>query len=218
MSRPYTDNPLRVAEWKVAALTLTQSGRERKLRLLAAAWLRLFGGTTAGPVFEQTIDAIERYADGTGTKAALKRARQGLRAVRYALPESTGTDPKHWVPLWLAEVAATERAIHSFAEEIQRLMEFGSISDEFCPYLIDVSQCVVGQFPSPVQFDMRWRGTNTTEIARAIYDDRAFDRLPILADALLDAGCEVPEILDHCRSSGPHVRGCWVVDLVLGKE
>ena len=55
-------------------------------------------------------------------------------------------------------------------------------------------------------------------LARAIYDDRAFDRLPILADALLDAGCDDDDILTHCRSARPHVRGCWVVDLVLGKE
>lgn len=51
-----------------------------------------------------------------------------------------------------------------------------------------------------------------------IHDDRAFDRLPILADAFQDAGCENDDILAHCRGEGPHVRGCWVVDLVLGKS
>jgi hypothetical protein len=49
-------------------------------------------------------------------------------------------------------------------------------------------------------------------------DDRAFERMPILADALMDAGCEDEQIIGHCRSGGPHVRGCWVVDLVLVKE
>ena len=52
---------------------------------------------------------------------------------------------------------------------------------------------------------------------QAIYDDRTFDRLPILADALEDAGCSAADILAHCRSGGEHVRGCWVVDLLLGK-
>ena len=56
------------------------------------------------------------------------------------------------------------------------------------------------------------------QIAQAIYDDRAFDRMPILADALEDAGCMDQTILNHCRQSGEHVRGCWVVDLLLGKE
>jgi hypothetical protein len=55
-------------------------------------------------------------------------------------------------------------------------------------------------------------------LAWGIYDDRAFDRMPILADALQDAGCDDEQILDHCRGPGRHLRGCWVVDLVLAKE
>jgi hypothetical protein len=59
---------------------------------------------------------------------------------------------------------------------------------------------------------------NVVTLAQAIYDDRAFDRLPLLADALEEAGCDNQEILDHCRSNNEHVRGCWVVDLILGKS
>jgi hypothetical protein len=55
------------------------------------------------------------------------------------------------------------------------------------------------------------------KLAQPIYDERAFDRLPLLADALVAAGCTNEEILAHCRSGGEHVRGCWVVDLILGK-
>jgi hypothetical protein len=69
----------------------------------------------------------------------------------------------------------------------------------------------------PDGFDARWRTANTIELASEIYEDRAFDRLPILDHALMDAGCDTEEILSHCRSEGPHVRGCSVVDLVLGK-
>ena len=50
-----------------------------------------------------------------------------------------------------------------------------------------------------------------------MYDARDFGNLPVLADALQDAGCELPDVLNPCREPGPHVRGCWVVDLVLGK-
>jgi hypothetical protein len=62
-----------------------------------------------------------------------------------------------------------------------------------------------------------WRTETVMALARAIQIDRAFDRLPILADALEDAGCDHPDVLAHCRGPGPHARGCWVVDLVLGK-
>ncbi len=69
----------------------------------------------------------------------------------------------------------------------------------------------------PVAFDPAWRTEAAVGIARGIYEERAFDRMPILADALQDAGCEHPDILAHSREPGEHVRGCWVVDLVLGK-
>jgi hypothetical protein len=68
-----------------------------------------------------------------------------------------------------------------------------------------------------VAFDPRWRSSDVLGLAQAAYDNRAFDRLPLLADAVMDAGCGDEAILGHCRGPGPHVRGCWVVDLVLGK-
>jgi hypothetical protein len=64
---------------------------------------------------------------------------------------------------------------------------------------------------------LTWNEGTVPRIAKAIYDDRAFDRLPVLADALMDAGCTDSGILDHCQCSGPHVRGCFVVDLLLNK-
>jgi hypothetical protein len=65
---------------------------------------------------------------------------------------------------------------------------------------------------------LTWRDATVPKLAQTIYDERAFARLPILADALEEAGCADAAILDHCREPGPHVRGCWVVDLLLGKE
>jgi hypothetical protein len=81
-----------------------------------------------------------------------------------------------------------------------------------------VVRCIFGNPFRPVSADPAWLTSTVVALARSIYDERAFDRLPILADALQDAGCDNPDILTHCRSVGPHVRGCWVVDLVLGKE
>jgi hypothetical protein len=55
-------------------------------------------------------------------------------------------------------------------------------------------------------------------MARKMYDSRDFSDMPVLADALEEAGCQDADILVHLRGPEPHVRGCWVVDLLLGKH
>ena len=70
----------------------------------------------------------------------------------------------------------------------------------------------------PIAVAPEWLTSTVLALATGIYADRAFDRMPILADALEEAGCENANMLLHCRQPGEHVRGCWVVDLVLGKE
>ena len=65
---------------------------------------------------------------------------------------------------------------------------------------------------------LHWNGSTVRKMAEAIYDDRAFDRLPILADALEEAGCTDHAVLDHCRQPGEHARGCWVIDLLLAND
>ena len=70
----------------------------------------------------------------------------------------------------------------------------------------------------PVALDPAWLTSDVRALAHAIYAERAWDRMPILADALQEAGCENEDVLAHCRSAtAPHVRGCWVIDLLLGK-
>ena len=68
--------------------------------------------------------------------------------------------------------------------------------------------------------DLGWlsRCNAPRQVAGAIYADRCFSQLPILADALEDVGCTEVAILEHLRSPGPHVRGCWALDLILGKQ
>jgi hypothetical protein len=70
----------------------------------------------------------------------------------------------------------------------------------------------------PVTFSPAWQTDTVVSLARQMYESRDFSAMPILADALQGAGCDNADILDHCRGPGPHVRGCWVLDLVLGKE
>jgi hypothetical protein len=83
--------------------------------------------------------------------------------------------------------------------------------------LTALTRCVLGNPFQPPAFDPRWRTTAAVELCRSMDHGREFGAMPILADALEEAGCDDPDILAHCRGDGPHARGCWVVDAVLGK-
>jgi len=87
-----------------------------------------------------------------------------------------------------------------------------------CDMLCQLLRDIFGNPFRPVTLDPRWLTSTVLDLARTIYNQRVWERMPILADALMDAGCDDAEILNHCRSAGPHVLGCWVVDLILGKE
>jgi hypothetical protein len=65
---------------------------------------------------------------------------------------------------------------------------------------------------------LTWKAGVVVKLAQAIYNEMAFDRLPVLADALEEGGCDNEDVLAHLRGPGPHARGCWVLDLVLGRS
>jgi hypothetical protein len=79
-------------------------------------------------------------------------------------------------------------------------------------------RCIFGNPFRRAAIGAGWRTATVLALARSIYADRAFDQLPILADALEDTGCTDADLLGHLRGPGPHVRGCWALDLLLGKE
>jgi hypothetical protein len=96
---------------------------------------------------------------------------------------------------WSAERVRAERAAHA-----------------------DILRCVFRSTLAAVAFDPEWRSSSAVHLAARMYDGRDFALMPILADALQDAGCDSAGVLAHCRDpDAAHVRGCWVVDLVLGK-
>ncbi|WP_246523698.1 hypothetical protein [Gemmata palustris] len=91
------------------------------------------------------------------------------------------------------------------------------------PFVSNSIQCsairdIFGNPFRPVVFSPYWRTDTAVSLARQMYESRDFSAMPILADALQDAGCDNDDVLSHCRAPGEHVRGCWVVDLVLGRE
>jgi hypothetical protein len=84
-----------------------------------------------------------------------------------------------------------------------------------------IVRCLAANPFHPASLDpswLSWHGSLLVSLARQMYDSRDFSVMPILADALEEAGCSDQKILSHCRQQGQvHVRGCWVIDLLLGK-
>jgi hypothetical protein len=105
--------------------------------------------------------------------------------------------------------------LHARHEVAARLVGFGSKHEQAIPILRDI----FGNPFRPVTIDPIWRTSTAVAIANGMYESRDFGAMPILADALQEAGCDSDDILNHCRAAGGiHVRGCWVVDLVLDKS
>ena len=120
---------------------------------------------------------------------------------------------------WVAAEATTAFPNRPFTTDDLKIWEslVQAEKERQTPLLRDI----VGNPFQPVGIDLawlRWRDGTIAHIAHAIYNHRSFQDLPVLADALEEAGCTTPEILDHCRGPGEHVRGCWMVDSVLGRK
>lgn len=99
---------------------------------------------------------------------------------------------------------------HTFEDERQA---------EQCRPVVAVFRDVFGNPFRKIEFRKAWRTAAVTALAAAAYEQKVFDGLPVLADALEEAGCDAPAVLAHCRDpQAVHVRGCWVLDLVLGKK
>jgi hypothetical protein len=180
----------------------TGRASERKLRLFLVACCRAacdslypLGGRT-----HQAVEVAERYADGQAGDAELDAAQlETVAAMPFA---ARGV----CVPSAGLELA-TEMATHARPD---RAVQAGLLRDLFGPLPF-----------RPVTVDapvLAWYGGSVVRLARLIYDERKFECMPELGDALEAAGCRDDDILGHCRGPGPHARGCWLVDLLLKKQ
>ena len=227
-------DPLPMLAW------LGQRVSERKQRLFAVACCRPLGGMfqTRGkrkaPTVEEAFHALlavaERLAEGmVGAEEqadAFRRAAEADRDVladwmAHALIAATwaiadGADHAHLRHLRAIGYSLSREMPDSWAANAARAAKWADPSLRFRQ--AHVLRDIVGCPFRPGVFESAWRTTTVAALAEAIYADSAFDRLPILADALEDAGCTSTEVLEHCRQPAEHVRGCWVVDLTLSKE
>lgn len=136
-----------------------------------------------------------------------------LRAVEVAERWADGEEPPSQNEL--AGSLVLDKHAWRAAERISRDMTSGT---ESVAYQLESLRCVAGNPFRPITFSPSWRTDTALALARQMYESREFSPMPILADALQDAGCDNDDILSHCRDANQvHVRGCWVVDLVLGK-
>lgn len=188
----------------------------RKTRLLACACYRRFDANIVDDRSREFVSLVERYADAFVTDAELDRGYfAACDATREHQDELSDT-----VESLYSVCAESAYVIHGVNAErtaklVAHLSPHGFDIERL--HQADLLRCIVGNPFLPVAFDPAWRTETAVALATGIYAERAFDRLPILADALEDAGCDQPDVLAHCRGPGPHARGCWVVDGVLGK-
>ena len=194
------------------------------LRLLACACARRVitaKPDAIHPVYVGAVDVAERYARGFATRPELLATRKPLKAAVGEDDKSKSRVRKRVLSVF-AEL--TDETIEGFEHSMWCSREFltkvarekpSVVKHEFSGYVRDI----FGNPLRPVAFDPGWRTSAVAALARGMYDARDFAPMPHLADALHDAGCGHADVLDHCRDpGGVHVRGCWVVDLVLGKS
>jgi hypothetical protein len=170
------------------------------------------------------VIAAERYADGQAPAEELVAARQALGIESTTLESITEMDPLTYsifesedLADFAAHLVISEHEIHTVEDEETRQSAFDTERAVQSHLLRDI----FGNPFRPVAVDpvwLTWRDGTVRRLAQMIYAERRFGDLPILADALEEAGCTDAAILGHCRGGGEHVRGCWVADLLLGKE
>jgi hypothetical protein len=181
---------------------------DRKLRQFHIAWSRYYTFPDAEQrlqAIEQRLQAIEmdeKYADGEVTfeQVAAAWAFMGGQAMY-----TTGWEDA----VEAASISAVD--VGWYESQVERCDRVKA------SFLRDI----FGNPFRPVSFDpswRRWNGGVAVALAKQMYDSRDFSTAPLPADMLEDAGCTEPQVLDHLRGPGPHVRGCWVVDLILGKS
>jgi hypothetical protein len=200
-----------------------KAGR-RKLRLfLCACVRRVWELIPAGP-YRAAVALGERLADGEDVAeqiAALPKewVQSGPLSRRHAASATgfcVGTDIRVMAAFGTQAAARAAGWVREEIEVSENVQSYdrGKCAEERAQ--VALLSDVFGNPFRPMAVDREWLTSTVQMLAQGVYDERAFDRLPILADALEEAGCTHVEMLSHCRQPGEHVRGCWVVDLLLG--
>jgi hypothetical protein len=134
-----------------------------------------------------------------------------------SVAERQGTEGAYWTADEDSQIALTDAEFHLSGAVMEAMRAIG-VGESERVRLGAILRDIFGNPFRPVALDASWLTSDVVALARQMYESRDFTAMPILADALQDAGCEDEAVLSHCRSDGPHVRGCWVIDLLTGRE
>lgn len=187
----------------------------------------------------QAVEVAEQHADGEVDRNALGVARGGAEKAHHEKQTKLNAlkKPTLWEEFRFNAAVEAAFAVVSTCRSLDcrstARLAAGAVGASKCaesdgPYdphmnaelcfLCSLARCVFGNPFRPVSFDHGWRTPTVSVLARQMYDSRDFSLMPILADALADAGCEDAQLLGHLRGPGTHARGCWGLDLILGKS
>jgi hypothetical protein len=207
---------------------------ERKLRLFACACCRQLWHRLREEPDRKVVEVVERFCDRKASGAELAAAREA--ALQSAMWGSGDNCPG---PLWLAGWFGTEEmgawanapdpnapAVLAWASTLERAEDIPGLLLPWATALGLEPAIQAALFRDVMHAPYRvvsvraqwkiWNKGCVVNLAHSLYEERAFERLPILGDALEDAGCIDPDMLLHLRGTGPHVPGCWVLDALLG--
>lgn len=225
-------------------ISMARKPSDRKLRLFACACARRVWFLMTEQCSRDAVITAEQFADGLVDRHTLANARRAIRAefrnkqrreiLHRAWIETGNGDRAEahaaaWAGAWDTArdtVCADARAAAcdaAYAAAVTASSVWGTnvTREEEAARRASLLREIFGNPFRQIVIEPSWLAWNdgtVPNLARNVYERRAFDRLPILADALEEAGCTDADILNHCRQPGEHVRGCWVVDLLLGKS
>jgi hypothetical protein len=205
---------------------------DRKRRLFAVACLRRFAHLLDDRRSRRALEVAERYAEGLATEAERQEAEDAAfeAHAEMHLGRFSGETlvPWSWAGEQLTRAAALVVSCGLYyaedaADYARRSL--GGTGGARAEQQEEAEQCrllveIVGP-ADPVALEPAWLASNdgaAAILARVVHEEQAFDLLPVLADALEDAGCANEDLLSHLRGPGPHLRGCWAVDLLTGRE
>jgi hypothetical protein len=215
------------AEWLVSndplpmLKVLRGKEHDRKRRLFAAAASRRVMHLLPA-LAKKAIDAAEAFADGRIDKAKLKEV---FKAAETAARRARSDRSAHFVVRDVARLSARHSCWYVAWEAayVGDHMPDGREGEWKCQAAL--LRDILGNPFQPASIEPGWLTATVTNLAVAAYEDRALPlgeldtaNLAVLGDALEDAGCSDTVLLGHLRGPGAHVRGCWALDLILGKE